>query len=72
MSILHHRPSAEKSKSLIESRHDYYSDQALLSVYDTYDCANKVVLSANSNILYCGMITGKLWHDNWQESRTCA
>jgi AraC-like DNA-binding protein len=45
-------------RSLVENRTIYESHEADLSIYDTFEPAQKVQLSADE-ILYCGMITGK-------------
>ena len=47
-----------KPKKLIENRTSFGGNDAEFSVYDTYQEAERIELSA-SNPLYCGMITGK-------------
>ncbi len=45
-------------KELVENRTVYESYEAELSIYDTYEPAQKISLAAEE-ILYCGMISGK-------------
>lgn len=54
------RPSVpqNKPKQLVENRTSYAGENALFSVYDTYEAAQSVELYA-ANPMYCGMISGK-------------
>ncbi|MDZ7682500.1 MAG: AraC family transcriptional regulator N-terminal domain-containing protein [Fodinibius sp.] len=45
-------------QKLVENRTSYAGNDAIFSVYDTYEVANRVELHA-SNPMYCGMISGK-------------
>lgn len=45
-------------QKLVENRTSYAGDDAIFSVYDTYQEANRVELHASSP-MYCGMISGK-------------
>jgi len=47
-----------KRELLIENRLSFYGPESELSIYDTYQIAERVRLDAN-NLLYCGMITGR-------------
>lgn len=50
-----HQPKPEK---LVENRTSYAGNEAVFSVYDTYQEARRVELHASSP-MYCGMISGK-------------
>lgn len=45
-------------QKLVENRTSYAGEDTILSVYDTYEIANRVELHA-SDPMYCGMISGK-------------
>jgi hypothetical protein len=45
-------------RDLVENRTVYESHEVELSIYDTFESAEKVKLKADE-VLYCGMITGK-------------
>ena len=45
-------------KKLVENRTSYAGSEAVFSVYDTYQVAERVELKSNSP-MYCGMISGK-------------
>ncbi len=45
-------------QKLVENRTSYAGNDAVFSVYDTYEIANRVELHASSP-MYCGMISGK-------------
>lgn len=52
---------------LVENRVCFAGPHAELSIYDTYDQAQKVSLKADS-LLYCGMVTGsKVMHTEFQK-----
>lgn len=55
-----------KVKTLVENRSIYESHEAELSIYDTYEPAQRVALSSDK-LLYCGMMTGtKVLHTDAQ------
>ncbi|WCN12691.1 helix-turn-helix domain-containing protein [Marinomonas mediterranea] len=57
-----------KPSKLIENRICYAGPESELSVYDTYEQANRVSLKADS-LLYCGMVTGsKVMHTKREEN----
>lgn len=51
-------PKQGEPKQLVENRTSYAGNNALFSVYDTYEVAQRVKLYA-SDPMYCGMISGK-------------
>ncbi len=50
--------SESKPRKLVENRTSYVGDDAIFSVYDTYQIAQRVELFASCP-MYCGMISGK-------------
>lgn len=53
--LRYNQPEPQK---LVENRTSYAGSEAVFSVYDTYQIANRVELHATSP-MYCGMISGK-------------
>jgi len=51
-------PRQREPHTLVENRTVYESHSADLSIYDTFEAAEKVLLQADE-VLYCGMISGR-------------
>lgn len=47
-----------KPQTMVENKISFASSSAELSIYDTFECANRVKLKSDQ-LLYCGMISGK-------------
>ena len=56
-------------KQLVENRICFAGRESELSIYDTYDAAERVGLRSDQ-LLYCGMVTGKkVIHDDFHEAQ---
>ncbi|MBJ7551338.1 helix-turn-helix domain-containing protein [Marinomonas ostreistagni] len=63
--ILHRQPT-----KLVENRVCFAGPHSELSIYDTYEQANKVSLKSDA-LLYCGMVTGaKVMHTQYEQDIT--
>ncbi|RDL43071.1 AraC family transcriptional regulator [Marinomonas piezotolerans] len=60
--------SARQPTQLVENRSCFAGPNSELSIYDTYESAQKVGLKAES-LLYCGMVSGaKVMHTHYQDN----